>query len=466
MINNKPIYKIIKANDTHQLYISFITLLKNFDREDLEDLWRIVKARFSTSKPTNFSDDYLLSTLKTMFEKTDGQDTIWRNQQSVYGQALVKIEKRYPLSKFTLEQLVNVVRLKVEEESEMSLELLRFIRQQLQEYQQGEGQELEAVRVLWYADYHIYYNTVDFASREEISTYKGEPVAPDHSSGELEASVDKLFDEGGSGKQADQGDSAGGGHGLRGDYGAPCVSVVGGKSQLAVQRLLVGALQHAEVRGGVMPTLPFVSSSVSTTPEREGGDYTELLAKDNLRTLEAPQRFIISSDSSYPSGVNIAEAEADYVVRTSMPVMTNATTDSHKVRMRTEYNIKEKTRLKSVVEEKDSLLKSRCDEIESLKAQLLIKEAKAARAIRLRDEAQTLKEHNTYLEKEKSELEFNMTDLAASVKLEASSAGLQEKVTVYENCMSQLERFQDKKMKEVSVAAYPRHGASMPLPNA
>nr|GEX34591.1 hypothetical protein [Tanacetum cinerariifolium] len=38
MINNKPRYKIIKADSTHQLYTSFITLLKNFDREDLEDL--------------------------------------------------------------------------------------------------------------------------------------------------------------------------------------------------------------------------------------------------------------------------------------------------------------------------------------------------------------------------------------------------------------------------------------------
>nr|GFA24057.1 hypothetical protein [Tanacetum cinerariifolium] len=41
---------------------------------------------------------------------------------------------RYPLLTFTLEQLVNVARLQVEEESEMSLELLRFTRQQLQEY--------------------------------------------------------------------------------------------------------------------------------------------------------------------------------------------------------------------------------------------------------------------------------------------------------------------------------------------
>nr|GEW64114.1 hypothetical protein [Tanacetum cinerariifolium] len=97
---------------------------------------------------------------KTMFEEPDGQDAIWRNQKSVHGLALVKrwklltscgvhiitlltiqlfllVERRYPLSRFTLEQLVNVARLQVEEESKMSLELLRFTRQQLQEYQQG-----------------------------------------------------------------------------------------------------------------------------------------------------------------------------------------------------------------------------------------------------------------------------------------------------------------------------------------
>nr|GFA78092.1 hypothetical protein [Tanacetum cinerariifolium] len=75
VIDNKPKYKIIRADDTHQFYISFTTLLKNFNREDLEALWKIVR-------------------------------------------------DRYPLSRFTLEQLVNVARLQVEEESGMSLELL------------------------------------------------------------------------------------------------------------------------------------------------------------------------------------------------------------------------------------------------------------------------------------------------------------------------------------------------------
>nr|GEY62398.1 hypothetical protein [Tanacetum cinerariifolium] len=70
-INNKPYYKIIKADETHQLYISFLTLLKNFDREDLEALWILVKERFSTPKPKNFFDDFLLTTLGAIFEKPD-----------------------------------------------------------------------------------------------------------------------------------------------------------------------------------------------------------------------------------------------------------------------------------------------------------------------------------------------------------------------------------------------------------
>nr|GEY76041.1 putative ribonuclease H-like domain-containing protein [Tanacetum cinerariifolium] len=78
-LNNKPFYKIIRADGTHQLYISFLTLLKNFDREDLEALWNLVKERFSTSKPKNFSDDFLLNTLGAMFEKPDGQAQLWKN---------------------------------------------------------------------------------------------------------------------------------------------------------------------------------------------------------------------------------------------------------------------------------------------------------------------------------------------------------------------------------------------------
>nr|GEY32274.1 xylulose kinase-1 [Tanacetum cinerariifolium] len=74
--NNKPYYKIKRADGSHQLYLSFLSLLRNFDREDLEALWRLVKERFATTKPKNFSDDFLLITLGAMFEKPDLQAQI------------------------------------------------------------------------------------------------------------------------------------------------------------------------------------------------------------------------------------------------------------------------------------------------------------------------------------------------------------------------------------------------------
>nr|GEY67828.1 copia protein [Tanacetum cinerariifolium] len=154
--NNKPYYKIIRADGSPQLFLSFLSLLRNFDRGDLEVLWQLVKERFASSKPKNFSDDFMLTTLTYMFEKPDVQAQVWKNQRTVHGLANVKswrllesrgvhiitftstemillVERRYPLTRFTLDQMLNNVRLKVEEESEVSLELLRFVRQQQQE---------------------------------------------------------------------------------------------------------------------------------------------------------------------------------------------------------------------------------------------------------------------------------------------------------------------------------------------
>nr|GFA11965.1 hypothetical protein [Tanacetum cinerariifolium] len=48
-------------------------------------------------------------------------------------QMFLSVDKKYPLTHFTLEQMLNNVRLKVEEESEMSFELLRLVRRQLNE---------------------------------------------------------------------------------------------------------------------------------------------------------------------------------------------------------------------------------------------------------------------------------------------------------------------------------------------
>nr|GEY76805.1 replication protein A 70 kDa DNA-binding subunit D [Tanacetum cinerariifolium] len=113
---NRPYFKIIRADRNHRLFPSFSIMLKNFDREDLEYLWKIVRERFEKIEPKNYTDDYLLSTLKIMFEKPN-----------------VEANVMYPLTHFTLEQMVNNVRLEVDDESEMSLKLLRLVRRQLNE---------------------------------------------------------------------------------------------------------------------------------------------------------------------------------------------------------------------------------------------------------------------------------------------------------------------------------------------
>nr|GEV59342.1 putative ribonuclease H-like domain-containing protein [Tanacetum cinerariifolium] len=71
--NNKPYYKIKRADESHQLYLSFLSMLRNFNREDLEVLWKLVTERFASSKPKNLLDDFLLTILGSMFEKPDVQ---------------------------------------------------------------------------------------------------------------------------------------------------------------------------------------------------------------------------------------------------------------------------------------------------------------------------------------------------------------------------------------------------------
>ncbi|GJZ33782.1 hypothetical protein Tco_0579218 [Tanacetum coccineum] len=98
------------------------------------------------------------------------------------------------------------------------------------------------------------------------------PVAPARASSELEASMDKLFDEGGSGSHAEQGDSQprrqrkrktvvsdAVNHTppkkLREDHGTSTGPSVAGKSRFALQRLLAGAVLNPEV--GLWPYLPY-----------------------------------------------------------------------------------------------------------------------------------------------------------------------------------------------------------------
>ncbi|GJU24741.1 hypothetical protein Tco_1163362 [Tanacetum coccineum] len=103
---------------------SLTIMLKNFDREDLEVLWSIVKARFMKTEPVNYMDTFLHLNLKTMFEHHLEDNNI------LY---YLLVEKMYPLTKHTLHQMFNDVKLQVDYECEMAFELLRLVKKQLKE---------------------------------------------------------------------------------------------------------------------------------------------------------------------------------------------------------------------------------------------------------------------------------------------------------------------------------------------
>ncbi|GJT15439.1 hypothetical protein Tco_0874145 [Tanacetum coccineum] len=301
-------------------------------------------------------------------------------------------------------------------------------------------------------------------------------VAPDRAESELEASVDKLFDEGGSGNQT-TGSSAvvgkkprrqrkrktmvvGAGEAshppkkLSEDHRTPSGPSIAGKSRSAVQRLLDGAVLNADFRGEAIPTLPFMTSSISATPEQAEVDSlirSSVLVMIVVTTVtstvspalvvkEKPVKHsLFSTDSSSAggadpntgvfldlSGSNFLVGGHDQLITEFNVEATRQMSLSAEVRMRAEYNVKERRR-----------------------------EAKATEAIRLRaeasnfetvekslqDEVIALKERNTILEKERNALDVKATDLKASVigkereltgtlKLELSSSRLQEKVTM------------------------------------
>ncbi|GKB65356.1 hypothetical protein Tco_0921542 [Tanacetum coccineum] len=78
----KSYFQIIRADGNFQMYLTFRKMLKNFDREDLEVLWSIVKARFKKTEPVNYIDIFLHINLKTMFEN-HLENSVWKNQQGL-----------------------------------------------------------------------------------------------------------------------------------------------------------------------------------------------------------------------------------------------------------------------------------------------------------------------------------------------------------------------------------------------
>ncbi|GJW28653.1 hypothetical protein Tco_0045528 [Tanacetum coccineum] len=71
-------YQVIRADGSSKRYSAFIQMLKSFDREDLETLWKLVKAKHMYTRPEEGYERVLWGDLRTMFEH-HVEDALWRN---------------------------------------------------------------------------------------------------------------------------------------------------------------------------------------------------------------------------------------------------------------------------------------------------------------------------------------------------------------------------------------------------
>ncbi|GJX69763.1 hypothetical protein Tco_0305490 [Tanacetum coccineum] len=121
----KSYYQIIRADGKSQMYRIFSQMIKSFDREDLEDLYKLVKARYGSTRLVEDMDYLLWNDMKIMFEP-HVEDEVWKLQnrykvlewklynscgvhflrmQSI--QIYMLVEKRYPLTPPTITDMLN-----------------------------------------------------------------------------------------------------------------------------------------------------------------------------------------------------------------------------------------------------------------------------------------------------------------------------------------------------------------------
>ncbi|GKA20948.1 hypothetical protein Tco_0700937 [Tanacetum coccineum] len=74
----KSYYQIIRVDGSSKMYLVFSHMLKSFDREDLETLYKLVRAKYGSTRLVEDLDLVLYGDLKTMFEPRI-EDNVWKN---------------------------------------------------------------------------------------------------------------------------------------------------------------------------------------------------------------------------------------------------------------------------------------------------------------------------------------------------------------------------------------------------
>ncbi|GJV27651.1 hypothetical protein Tco_1384099 [Tanacetum coccineum] len=151
-------YRVFRADGSSRWIKTFSEMIKFFDRMDLVEIHSLVMKRFETTPPEGI-DLLLWGDLRTMFESKE-DDELWKNQEEwklqswiFYENCGVHVlrledgteinmlaERRYPLTKNTLERMMDL-RLTVVSDDDTVFDLLRFIEQQIDEFGGQDGDE-------------------------------------------------------------------------------------------------------------------------------------------------------------------------------------------------------------------------------------------------------------------------------------------------------------------------------------
>ncbi|GKG03093.1 hypothetical protein Tco_0310729, partial [Tanacetum coccineum] len=102
-------YQIFRGDGSSKNYKIFTEILRDFDRHDVEELYRLVKERYRDSRPEGY-DLMLWGDLHTVFEPNE-DDELWQNQHQ-YNRMDNRMaihmltEKKYPLSQEMISKML------------------------------------------------------------------------------------------------------------------------------------------------------------------------------------------------------------------------------------------------------------------------------------------------------------------------------------------------------------------------
>ncbi|GKB14874.1 hypothetical protein Tco_0848797 [Tanacetum coccineum] len=141
----RSIYQIMRKNGADTVYMSFGAMIKDFTKEDLIELYRLVMQKYGTNRPEDAYDIVLWSDLRTMFDPPLNEDVIWSlplQQKMVswryYDKCAVHcltleactiymlVDRKYPLSKDACQVMLNM-KLQGGAQNEVCYQLLKII---------------------------------------------------------------------------------------------------------------------------------------------------------------------------------------------------------------------------------------------------------------------------------------------------------------------------------------------------